>query len=84
VFRTEAFVVNASVWVVGYPAGSSGLLASIVASWGSIWVVGGMCVVWTAGSVVVRTWPPATWDEPSAGSSWYCQGEWNMSNHELL
>jgi hypothetical protein len=43
VFRTEAFVANTSVWVVGYLAGSLGLLASIVASWGSIWVVG-VCV----------------------------------------
>jgi hypothetical protein len=30
VFRTKASAVNASIWVVGCPAGSSGLLASIV------------------------------------------------------
>jgi hypothetical protein len=36
VFRVEAFVANTSAWVVGYSTGSSGLLASMVASWGSV------------------------------------------------
>jgi hypothetical protein len=59
VFRAEASTTNASTWVVGCPAGSLGLLASIVAAWESVdgceWVVWCMCVVWTVASVVVRT-----------------------------
>jgi hypothetical protein len=35
VFRDETFVANTSAWVVGCPAGSSGLSASMVASWGT-------------------------------------------------
>jgi hypothetical protein len=58
-FRIVASMANASTWVVDCPAGSSGLLASIGAAWGSVdvcgWGVWGMCVVYTVVSVVVRT-----------------------------
>jgi hypothetical protein len=59
VFRVVASVANASAWVVGCPAGSLGLLASIGASWGSVdecgWAVLCMCVVWMVASAVERT-----------------------------
>jgi hypothetical protein len=59
VFRVVVSVVNTSAWVVGCPAGFSGLLASIVTSWASMdecgWKVWGMCVVWMVASGLVRT-----------------------------
>jgi hypothetical protein len=59
VFRDEAFVANTSAWVVGCPAGSSGLSASMVASWGTVdvcgWVVWGICMVWMVASAVEGT-----------------------------
>jgi hypothetical protein len=68
-------MANTSAWVVGYSTRSLGLLTSIVTSWGLcgwVWmgmcVVWDMCVVWTIVSTVVKTWPPAVWDEPSAES----------------
>jgi hypothetical protein len=36
VFGAEGFMMNTSAWVVGCSTGSSGLLASVVASWGSV------------------------------------------------
>jgi hypothetical protein len=44
VFRAKAFMVNTSAWVVGYLVGSLGPLASIVASWGSVDGLFGVCV----------------------------------------
>jgi hypothetical protein len=43
VFRAKAFMMSTSAWVGGGSTGSSGLLASMVASWGSVdgfgWVI---------------------------------------------
>jgi hypothetical protein len=44
-----------------------------MATWDSVdvrgWLVWDMWVVRMAASAVVRSWPPAAWDGPSAGSS---------------
>jgi hypothetical protein len=49
-FTTEVFIMSTSAWVVGCSIGSSGLLGSVVSTWGSVdgcgWAVWGMCVVW--------------------------------------
>jgi hypothetical protein len=49
VFRAEVFMVSTSVWVVGCSTRSSGLLASLDATWGSVdgcgWAVWDICVV---------------------------------------
>jgi hypothetical protein len=44
VFRVEVFMVSTSAWIVGCSAGSSGLLSSVVATWGSADGCG--CAVW--------------------------------------
>jgi hypothetical protein len=66
-------VVNTSGWVDGCPIGPSSLLMSIAAAWNSLevcgWLAWGMWVVRMVASAVVRSWPLAAWDRPSAGSS---------------
>jgi hypothetical protein len=64
-------VVNVSAWVDGYPIGPSGILASIGVAWDYVdmcgWVVCGICVFRMFASMVVRTWPPASWVGSLAG-----------------
>jgi hypothetical protein len=59
VFRAEVFMASTSAWVVGCFTGSSGLLASVVTTWGSAdgcgWGVWGMSVVWMVVLAVVKT-----------------------------
>jgi hypothetical protein len=44
VFGAEVFMVSTSVWVVGCSTRSSGLLASLDATWGSVDGLFGICV----------------------------------------